>query len=370
MLLTIVSFILVLTVLVLIHELGHYLTAKFLGIKVEEFGFGFPPRAIGKKIGETIYSLNWLPIGGFVKLYGEDDAGGGSLTISDQTKNIKDRKRAFFARPVGQRFVVVFAGVFMNFVLATVLLTYLVGAQGIPTPGKDVYVVSVLKNTPAAKAGLLSGEKIIAVDSQKITSPTTLIAYTKNHAGQQIILTVVTKNQKQEKISLTPRVHYPSNEGAMGISVGTNVVLQHYSWYLWPFVGLREAVLQSWFILGGLGQLLVQLFTKGQIPQDLAGPVGIAQITGQFVQMGVNATLSLLALLSLNLAILNVLPIPALDGGRLFFIMFEALFRRKISPKFEGYAHAVGMAILLVLIVLITFHDIFRIVTGGTLLPK
>lgn len=370
MFLTIISFILVLTVLVLIHELGHFLTAKWLGVKVEEFGFGFPPRAWGKKIGETIYSLNWLPIGGFVKLYGEDDAGGGKLAAPSAKQPTKDLNRAFFARPVWQRFLIVFAGVFMNFMLATVLLTYLVSVQGIPRAGKDVFIVDVVKDSPAAQAGLVTGDKVLAVDNQKITTAEVLISYTKSHLGKQIILQIQTKNQKTQLVPVTPRVHYPANQGAMGVAVGTNVVMQKYPWYQAPFVGLREAVIQSWMILSGLGQLLVQLFTKGQVPQGLAGPIGIAQVTGQFVQMGLNATLSLLALLSLNLAILNVLPIPALDGGRLFFIVFEAVTRRKISPQIEGYAHAFGMVLLLALIALITFHDIVRIATGGSLLPR
>lgn len=370
MLLTIISFLLVLTVLVLIHELGHYLTAKWLGVKVEEFGFGFPPRAIGKKIGETIYSLNWLPIGGFVKLYGEDEAGGGSLKVTDQTKITQDVKRAFFARSVWQRFVIVFAGVFMNFLLATVLLTYLVGAQGIPQPGKDVFIVQVVKNTPAEKAGLLAGDRVISVDTKAIASAENLISYTKAHLGKEIVLQIKQKDGEEKTIAVTPRVKYPSTEGAMGVAVGTNVVVQRYPWYQWPVVGLREAFIQSWLIIDGLIQLFAQLFTHGTVPQGLAGPVGIAQVTGQFVQMGVNPTLSLLALLSLNLAILNVLPIPALDGGRLFFIVFEGIFRRKISPRFEGYAHAIGMALLLGLIGLVTIHDIIRIATGGTLLPK
>jgi regulator of sigma E protease len=371
MLLTIISFLLVLTVLVLVHELGHYLVAKFFNVKVEEFGFGFPPKAWGKKIGETLYSINWLPIGGFVKLYGEDDAGGGRLKVPNSKKQeTKDEKRAFFAQAIWKRFLIVFAGVFMNFVLATVLLTYLVMAQGIPNPGKDVFIAAVVKNSPAEKAGVQVGDKVVSVDSVVITSSEQLISYTKQHLGQQITLKIQDTKNKIQNTTVTPRVHYPSNEGAMGVAVVTNVIVTKYPWYQAPFVGLKEACYQSWMILSGLGQLVGQLVTRGQVPQGLAGPVGIAQITGQFVQMGVNPTLSLLALLSLNLAILNVLPIPALDGGRLFFIVFEAVFRRKISPKAEGYAHAIGMAVLLALIVLITFHDVVRIATGGSLLPK
>lgn len=378
MLLTIVSFLLILTVLVIIHELGHFLTAKFFGVKVEEFGFGFPPRAWGKMIGETVYSLNWLPIGGFVKLYGEDEAGGGKLSMPAKSKGQRalgtklyaDERRAFIYRPVWQRFIIVFAGVFMNFALATIILTYLVAVEGIPTPGHDVSIAGIAKNSPASHAGLTIGDKILSVDALKITSTEQLISYTKNHLGQQLTLQIENSLHATQTVTLTPRVHYPTNEGAMGVAVASNVIVKRFPWYMWPYVGLREALSQSWQIVVGLGQLVTQLVTKAQVPQDLAGPVGIAQITGQFVRMGFSATLSLLALLSLNLAILNVLPIPALDGGRLFFILIEGLTRRKVSPKIEGYVHAVGMAALLLLIALITFHDIFRIVTGGSLLPK
>lgn len=370
MFITIVAFLLILTILVLIHELGHFLTAKFFGIKVEEFGFGFPPRAWGKKIGETLYSVNWLPIGGFVKLYGEDEAGGGSLKNSDSLEKIKDTKRAFFARSITQRFLVVFAGVFMNFLLAGILLTYLVAALGIPTAGKQVLVVEVLKNTPAAQAGIQKGDQIATVDNIQITAPENLIAYTRSHEGKKIALTIFTNKKQQKTIVLIPRLHFPPNEGAMGIAIGTNVIVTHYPWYQAPFVGFQQAFGQSWMIIAGLWQLLVQLFVHRTIPQGLAGPVGIAQITGQFVAMGFNAVLSLLALLSLNLAVLNILPIPALDGGRLFFILIEGITRRKVSPKIEGYIHMVGMIFLLILIVLITFHDIMRIADGGSLLPK
>ena len=390
MLLTIVSFLLILTVLVLIHEAGHFFTAKLFGVKVEEFGFGFPPRAWGKKIGETLYSINWLPIGGFVKLFGEDEAGGGKVGISsskspstsfgspqdksfgfaqDKSSGTSDLHRAFFARPVWQRFLIVFAGVFMNFVLATLLLTYLVGVQGIPAPGNKIFVTAVVKNSPAQHAGLVPGDRIVKVDGNAVSSTNYIISYTKAHEGKQITLTIETKEKKLEKVLLTPRVHFPANEGAMGVAIETNVVAKHFPWYLWPLEGLKMAILQSWLILTGLWGLLTQLTTQGKVPQDLAGPIGIAQITGQFVQMGFTATLSLLALLSLNLAILNVLPIPALDGGRLFFIVIEGITRRKVSPKIEGYVHTAGMVFLLILIALITLHDIIRIATGGSLLP-
>lgn len=384
MFVSIISFILVLSVLVLIHELGHFLVAKRLGVKVEEFGFGFPPKIWGKKIGETIYSLNLLPIGGFVKLYGEDEAGGGRLpsskakqTAKNQQLTASDQKRAFFARPIWQRFSIVFAGVFMNFFLAVVILSYLVTVQGIPSQGKDVVIAGVAKNSPAEKAGLKEGDIIIKIDNQNVISADQVIRYTKEHLGQPLTLQLIRSaisgkvtNPQPITISLTPRVHSPAGEGAMGVSIGANVIVTKYPWYQAPWVGLKEALNQTWMILQGLGQLVAQLTVNRQIPQGLAGPVGIAQLTGQFVQIGFNAVLGLLALLSLNLAILNILPIPALDGGRLFFIVIEGLLGKKVSPKVEGYAHAVGMVFLFVLIIFITFHDVSRIFSGQSLLPK
>lgn len=371
MLLTIISFILILSVLVLIHELGHYLTAKKLGVKVEEFGFGFPPRVWGKKVGETIYSINLLPIGGFVKLYGEDDAGGGKIgTLDEGAFSVKDKKRAFFARPVWQRAVIVFAGVFMNFTLAVAILSYLVTVQGIPTQGKDIVIAAVAKNSPAQKAGLREGDVILSVDGQKITTADQVITYTKKHLGQELTIVLKTPTNKSQTIKVTPRIHYPAGEGAMGIAIGANVIVVKSPWYLAPWVGLKEALSQTWMILQGLGQLIFQLTVHRQVPQGLAGPVGIAQLTGQFIQIGFNAVLGLLALLSLNLAILNVLPIPALDGGRLFFILLEAVIGKKVSPRVEGYAHAIGMALLLGLIIFITFNDVNRLIHGQSLVPR
>lgn len=373
MLTTIIAFLLVLSVLVLIHELGHFVIAKLLGVKVEEFGFGFPPRAWGKKFGETIYSINWLPIGGFVRLFGEDSAGGGQVgSVSDEALHAKGKNltRAFFARPVWQRFSIVFAGVFMNFVLAVGIWTYLSSAQGIPAPGKDVIVAGIAPNSPAQKAGLKSGEVILSVDNQAVVSSEQLISYTKKHVGEQVTLKVKNSESHVQIIQLTPRVHYPSNEGAMGVAISQDIVYQRYPWYQAPIVGFKESVSQLSQMVGMLGQIATQLVVAHQVPQGLAGPVGIAQLTGEVVQVGPYAVLSLVALLSLNLAVLNVLPIPALDGGRLFFILIEGITRHKVSPKIEGYAHAAGMVFLLALIAFITFHDLLRIFSGQPLIPR
>lgn len=382
MLVTILVFLLILSVLVLIHELGHYLVAKKLGVKVEEFGFGFPPRVFGKKIGETIYSINLLPIGGFVKLYGEDEAGAGKLQIPNNkfqnTENTKyeilntkyDERRAFIFRPVWQRASIVFAGVFMNFLLATVIISYLFAYQGVPTPGNTVQIVALAKNAPAAAAGLHVGDIILSVDGRSVTSPDAVISYTKAHLGKAIAVSVKGKAGSVKTIEVTPRVHYPSNEGAMGVAIAQNVVIKKYPWYQAPFVGIRESVVESWMILQGLWQALTVAAVQHVVPAGLAGPVGIAELTGQFIKVGPEAVLSLVSLLSLNLAILNVLPIPALDGGRLFFILFEAVTRRKVNQKFESYAHMIGMVILLALILFITLHDVLRIFSGQPIIPQ
>lgn len=371
MITTILSFIGILLVLVLIHELGHFIVAKIFGVKVEEFGFGFPPRVWGKKIGETIYSVNWLPIGGFVKLFGEDEAGAGSLKISNTQHPISntEKKRAFFARPVWQRAAIVFAGVVMNFLLAVGIWTYLSSVQGIPTPGKDVVITAVASKSPAQKAGLVTGEVILAVDGQKIKDAQGLITYTKQHTDKSIRLQVKKENGTTQEVRLTPRSHYPSDQGPMGIGIGSPVVYKKYAWYQAPIVGFQESVSQVGQMFGVLGLIWSQIVFHGQIPEGLAGPVGIARLTGEVEQIGAYAVLSLVALLSLNLAVINVLPIPALDGGRLFFILWEGLTGRKVSPKVEGYIHAAGMAVILTLMVFITLHDVMQLASGQPLLP-
>lgn len=383
--------------------------AKIFGIKVEEFGFGLPPRIFGKKFGETIYSINWLPIGGFVKLYGEDEAGAGRISLpkknsSDKVENksfamreeaiaisssdlkIEEEKieisetitvgkkndsdRAFFSRPVWQRAVVVCAGVFMNFVLAVAIISFLFSVVGVAIPGNKVTIDAIVKASPADKAGLKVGDIVQTINGVSITSTTQLVSITKQHLGEKLALQVKTQTSKLKNIEITPRKVYPSNEGPMGVAISQASSIKKYPWYEAPFVGTKEALNETGLIVNGLVMIVVQIFTKGSVPSDVAGPVGIAELTGTVVSIGPSAVLSFISLLSLNLAIINILPIPALDGGRLLFIVIEGIFRKKVDQRIEGYAHAIGMAILLGLIALITIHDLFRIFTGQPLIPK
>jgi len=386
MIITILVFLIILSILVLIHELGHFLVAKKLGIKVEEFGFGFPPRALSFKKGETIYSINWLPIGGFVKLYGEDEAGGGKPVLSSKYKvaSIKnDRilntkykihntnlKRAFFARSVWQRSLVIVAGVAMNFLLSVVIISYMFGVSGVKMPGEKVIVTDLVEGAPAELAGIRKGDTIESIEGIKITSTNQLINITKEHLGKKVELKLRTKDLEPRAIKVMPRETYPKNEGPMGIAISQDIITKKYPLYEAPFIGTKEALNISWLIVSGLKKMAFDFLTRGQGPEGVAGPIGIAQLTGQFVEIGPLAVMSFMAILSLNLAILNILPIPALDGGRLFFILIEVILGRRVSQKFEAKAHAVGMAILLTLVVVITLNDIIRIFTGQPIIPK
>ncbi len=370
MIVSILAFFLVLSILVLIHEAGHFFTAKKFGIKVEEFGFGFPPKLFGKKYGETEYTINALPIGGFVKLYGEDEAGAGRVDLSGKKHEVKgDIKRAFYARPAWQRFLVVVAGVVMNFLLAVVILTYLYAVPGVPTPGETVIVTNIMKGSPAEKAHVQVGDIISGVDQLPVHSTSELVSYVKAHAGRSVTLHVTTPNGQKSDISVTPRSVTPKNQGALGVEIAVKLVMKRYPWYQAPFVGVKETLIQSWQILAGIGQVIAQVVTTGSVPAGVAGPVGLARITGDVVRSGFDATLALLAALSLNLAILNILPIPALDGGRFFFILIEMITRKKVNQKFETYAHTIGMALLLGLIILITIHDVLGIIHNTPVLP-
>lgn len=392
MLLTLITFLLVLSVLVLIHEAGHYFVAKFFKIKVEEFGYGFPPRLFAKKIGETEYSINWLPIGGFVKLFGEDDAGGGRVSAGESSKvkaaSKKELNRAFFARPAWQRALVVLAGVVMNMLLAVVIYYVYLGVSGFKaelpllTPHKffgveqtvnsNIIISGVANDSPASSAGITQGSQVVAVDTKPVTNSEAFLKYISDHKGKPVTLswkdlqtkTVITK-------TITPRMNVPKNQGALGISfypVDTAVlsyntpVQKVFSGIIHP-LNLMD---YNFVVIGHLISVSLQQKTAAPISEGLSGPVGIYSVVGSIVHIPdmkerLLNLLNLAGLLSMSLAFFNVLPIPALDGGRLFFILIELVTRRKVSQTFEAAAHQVGMILLLGLLLLITFKDIFQI---------
>lgn len=353
MLLTAVVFIVILSILVFIHELGHYTVARLIGVKVEEFGFGLPPRIIGKKIKGTIYSINWLPIGGFVKLLGEDEPASAKASAGRGVK----LQEYFSARSKKERAAILLAGVTMNFLLAVGITTYLL-TQGVAEVSGRVHVEQVLANSPAQKAGLTKGDII-----EQFKTPSELISYVNTKKGQEIVLTV-DRGSETFEVRVTPRVVVPKGEGPLGVAI-SDLETKVYPVSKAPFKAVEINVTRAWEMLAGIGTLIVRLVRLEPVGRDVAGPIGIAAVTGTAVKFGWKAVLEFMSILSLNLAVLNVLPIPALDGGRLAFVFLEKVLGRKVRPAFEQSTHQIGMIILFILILLISINDILRLARGG-----
>ncbi len=348
---TFLVFLIVLSLVVLIHELGHFLAAKKIGVKVEEFGFGYPPRAIGKKIGETIYSLNWLPFGGFVRLFGEMEEG------SEKTKS----DRAFYNRRRRDRALVILAGVFMNLVLAVICFSTIYSINGIPEEVNYIVVDGVAENSPAETAGLKMGDKITEVDGIEINRVNDLVSYVEGKEGVNINLTYE-RNGGKLLTAITPRIDPPEGEGAMGVMLSNYDNIFYPIWQM-PFrgivVGVEEAYGWTKMMFVSLGDMITGLFS-GKKP-EVSGIVGVYQVTGAVAEMGVLAVIKFIGILSINLAVINILPFPALDGGRFAFMIFEKIIG-KSKPNWEAKINMVGMALLIGLMILITIGDVMRII--------
>jgi len=336
----ILTFIIILSILVLVHELGHFLVAKKFKIKVEEFGFGYPPRLFGVKRKGTIYSLNWLPFGGFVRMRGED---------------LPEGKGSFSVQPKLVKLAVLTAGVAMNFLLGVVLFGVIYTKLGIPQKVDYLRITAVSQNSPAERAGIKPGDKIINFKDEQ-----EFIKFINLNRGKEIVLRL-----ENREVSVIPRLieATPAGEGALGIGFTNMDMVQFPFWqrpFLGAWVGFKEALGWGKDIIMSLTKTAVGL-SKGQAPQEVAGPVGIYQISRDVTKIGLIPSLQFMAILSINLSILNLLPLPALDGGRLAFLVLEAATRRKIKPKIEQMIHLVGMALLIGLMILVTIKDIKRL---------
>ena len=358
-LLTIVVAILILGILIFAHELGHFISAKKAGVRVEEFGFGFPPRIFSFKKGETIYSLNLIPIGGFVKIYGEE-------------RDRKDTKSkfAFYNKPAWQRAIILLAGVFMNLVVAVIFLSIVHGI-GVPTiieNGENarniqIQIIEVVKNSPAEIAGIKIGDSIQELsfknESIKITTIEEVQNFISLHIGEEIQMTF---KRGDEIISskMTPRPNPPEGEGATGIAMAKTGLISH-PWYEAIWLGIKTTG-QMIITMVGLFYLLIKtLIVKGTMIGEVAGPVGIYNITTHMVKLGWVYVLQFAAILSINLAIINALPFPALDGGRLLFLLIEKIKGKPIKFKTERTVNAIGFAILILLMIVVTFRDVVKL---------
>lgn len=363
-LITILAFILIFSILVLVHEWGHFYFARRAGIKVEEFGIGLPPRAKAfyKDKKGTVYSLNWIPFGGYVRLYGED---------SSDPKVLKS-KNSFAAKSIVKRSIVIVAGVFMNFVLAWFLLSIALtvgmkpilvtqsdlqnaSAAGLIEVQEVLYVNEISPNSPLAETDLQMGDLISQINGRGVPVVTELSRILQ--PGQPVVLSIL-RGEKEGVLTVVP-----DEEGKLGFFVSNMpyiVFLKdlQYPIYQAPFEAVKEVGRLSYLTLNMLGDVVVSLVQKLAVPDGVAGPVGIARLTAQFMQEGIVALMQFVALLSISLGVINIMPFPALDGGRFLFIIFEVVMRRRPSPKWEAMIHGIGFILLLLLIFLITWNDI------------
>lgn len=363
MLTSILVFLIVLSILVLVHEFGHFITAIKAGVPVLEFGFGIPPRIFGKKIGNTIYSINLLPFGGFVRLFGENGE------EEDKSVKIADSK-AFINKPKKVRVMIIVAGVIMNFLLGIFAFAIVYSFSGIPRDTGKLKVVDVSAGSPAQVGGLIVGDIIKKVEKVEVNSVGSFVDTMDERKGKPTSFEVERSVNDQKStlvLKMTPRETPPPDEGPLGVIITTTEIYFPPAWqrpFYGVYYGFKDAIFWGETVLSGLGGLVASIF-RGQVPQDISGPVGIFAVTSAAAKSGILTLINFVGILSVNLAILNIMPFPALDGGRLLFIVIESIFGKKILPKAEAIVHTVGMALLLLLLVAITIHDIRRLIAAG-----
>ncbi len=352
MLITVIAFLAVLVVLVLAHECGHFFTARATGVKVEEFGIGFPPRLCSIKRGETRYSLNIMPLGGFVKMAGEEDPNvPGSLA----------------GKSAWVRVLVLATGSMMNALLPIILFSVAFMVPHSVASG-DVLVIEVAAESPAARAGIEVGDKVLMINENPVRNIGDIQRNIQIKLGQEIDMLVEHADSTRETLQVTPRWRFPQGQGATGITVklsDATVVRQSYPFWEAVPMGVKECI--ETYVL--FKNVIISMFI-GTAPAVVGGPVAIAQITGEAARAGFSYLLEFAAFFSINLAIINIFPLPALDGGRIAFVVLEWLRRgKRVSPRVEGMVHLIGFLALIAAMVAITYQDILRIITGESLIP-
>jgi regulator of sigma E protease len=364
----ILPFLAMLMVLIVIHELGHYFTAKWFGVKVLEAGIGYPPRAFGFTWRDTIYSINWLPLGGFVRLLGEEDP---------------DDPESLAAQAAWKRLIILASGGVLNLMLP-ILLFAIVFMLPQDVPAGPVVIDVVEQNSPAEAAGLLSGDEIITIDGDEIENTNDASRAIRLHLGDTLDFEVQRDffggGSGVVVAAVEARWSPPEGQGPTGIRihnlVSGSAVCQGEGrpeqCYTTEQYGFFEAVPKGWTATLEtltLARNQVIMILKGGSGPDFAGPVGIAQVTGEVVdESGWKPLLELAALLSINLGIINLLPLPMLDGGRIAFVLLEVARRgKRVAPEKEAFVHVVGLALIITFAVVITYFDIARIISGGSL---
>lgn len=344
----IISFIIILIILVVAHEFAHFITAKSRGVKVNEFGIGFPPRLWGIQRGETLYSINALPLGGFVKLSGEEDP---------------KAERSLASKGYGTRLLVLASGSLMN-----LILPILIAAIAFMVPHNNYYptmtIDQVQADSPAQKAGLLSGDTILAINGVTLTEYTQLQQTIRANPGKEISLLIKKTDGTEATLTLVPKLDATTGYGIIGILPTETAVRESLPvWKAFP-----RGASYCWSTLVAYKDAIVTWINRTTSPQ-VSGIVGMTQVTGEVAKAGITPLLLWMAFISINLGIMNLLPLPALDGGRIFFVFLEMVRGgRRISPKTEGLIHGIGFLLLIGLMLLVTFSDISKLVTTGSVI--
>ena len=371
----ILAFIIVVSIIVVFHEFGHFIVAKILGVKVENFSLGFGPKLISKKIGETEYAISALPLGGYVKLMGEDP---------EEELSPEDEKRSFSKLSPFKKFLIIFFGPMFNFILALVILTIIFSA------GKPVLksvVGKVIKGDPAVMAGLKKGDVITSVNGKKLWKWTSLSSYIQKYGKHTIVLGVkrpintinnkITNNKAVKESPATNKINYSKTffihvkpKLISGLSIFKRKI-KRYIIGIYPsnvtvnqsrniFSAFYSGLKEVWFIIY-ITILSVYMLIAGKIPStDLGGPIMIAQLSGRAASMGLSQFFYFIAVISVNIGLVNLFPIPALDGGHILFSFIEMIRRRPLSPKFQENAAKIGFALLIMLLLFVSYNDIMR----------
>lgn len=352
--------------LVISHEFGHFIVARAFGVRVDEFGFGYPPRLAKLfKKGDTEYTLNWLPFGGFVKIFGENP--------DDENTNGPDKVRSFVHKPRYAQALILVAGVVFNLILAWLFLSigFMSGLPssvssapaGVTLQDQKLVVLDVVKNSPAQKAGLGAGDSIISLTSGKDVlsnpNPDNLREFVIAHGTSPITFDVKQKNE-EKNISITPEKASADANPAIGIQMDTLGTLK-----LPFFKALGSGASETVHMTGAIAVSLYDLVRdsiRGKADfNSITGPVGIVGVVGQAKEFGFIYLLSFTALISINLAVINLIPFPALDGGRLLFILIEKIKGSRIKPAIANWLNTIGFSLLIILMLVVTYHDIAKL---------
>lgn len=366
-----------LIILVSLHELGHFFTAKYFGVRVEEFGLGYPPRLFGKKFGDTLYSVNWLPFGAFVRIPEEPSTNPSSPQAEPSGPSAPrmepSRPSAFFSdKPLWQRVLIIFNGALSFWLVAAVLFSVVlaIGASMVVTDDEQnlqnpkVQISAISPQSPADLASLKPGDTVIAVQNpgsgtrieiDKVKSLQDFIGQSK---GQEIILTIKQGN-KVFDVAVVPRVAPPDGQGALGVGL-VRTAIKRFPWYQAPLLGLKSTWEMTLLTFSSYYQALLKVFKGVPSGVQLTGPIGIVGILAQGVEMGFTYFLQMIGMLSVNVAILNLLPIPAFDGGKLLFLGIEGVRRKPVPQKLEERITLAFFIVLIILMVFVSIRDIIN----------